>query len=190
MADLVRDLNGDTFELRRTRAAAGGPMLSLREAVDRHASVRGTLDDPGNHDVFVSVLQALDPLRSMAGLTRKEARALVLEALSAGDLELVPHVWRHRPIADVLVENAPSLTELVDDEGEEEVAATHTFGFELVDSLGNPVPSEPYRVELPDGQIVEGRLDARGAALITGITTAGTCTLTFPNRGADEWAAA
>jgi hypothetical protein len=189
MAELVRDRNGETFELGPSGASDANPWRSLREIVDRQVSVQGIFDDPGNHEAFVRVLQALDPLRGTADLDFAEARELVREALASGELELERPEWRPELVFDQLSEPAASLTELVDDD-EEEVAATHTFEFELVDSASNPVPNEPYRVELPDGQVVEGRLDARGAAMITGITTAGNCTLSFPNRADDEWAVA
>lgn len=190
MSELVRDTNGETFELRPVRAGSGVSALSLRDMVNRHSAVQGALDDPGNHDAFVRVLNEIDPLRSSITLSPEEARAMVLEALSSGELELVRHVWRHRPIADVLTAPPESLTDLAEEAGEEVVAATHTFEFELVDGSNNPVPSEPYRVELPDGQVVEGRLNGAGVAMITGIASAGNCTLSFPNRSLDEWAVA
>jgi hypothetical protein len=49
------------------------------------------------------------------------------------------------------------------------------------------VAGEPFRVELPGGQIREGRLDARGVALLTGIVDAGTCLVNFPRWDKDCW---
>lgn len=190
MGRTVRDRNGETFELRPTTAGGRRSRPSLRELVDRQVSVDGVLDDRGNHDAFVEVLRELDPLRAATDLDFDEARALVREALASRELELRRPTWRPALVCDPIASPADSLVELIVDDDEEEVAATYTFEFELVDSRSNPVPNEPYRVELPDGQVVEGRLNARGAALITGITTPGNCTLSFPNRTEDEWAAA
>ena len=49
----------------------------------------------------------------------------------------------------------------------------------LVTSDKHPVPNEPYRVTLPDGEVVSGRLDVRGRARIEGIP-AGECRVVFP----------
>jgi type VI secretion system secreted protein VgrG len=63
---------------------------------------------------------------------------------------------------------------------------THWIGIELVDELGKHVPYEDYRVTLPDSTIVEGTLDQKGRAEITGIDP-GTCKVTFPNRDKEAW---
>ncbi len=60
---------------------------------------------------------------------------------------------------------------------------------ELVDSLGTPVPNEPYELVLAGGRTVRGRLDARGQARLDGIDP-GECKLTFPEIDGREWAAA
>ena len=59
---------------------------------------------------------------------------------------------------------------------------------ELVDAAGRPVPDEAYRVELPDGGIREGRLDAAGRAYIGDIKP-GQCRVSFPEIDANEWRA-
>jgi type VI secretion system secreted protein VgrG len=63
---------------------------------------------------------------------------------------------------------------------------THWIAIELVDELGKHVPYEDYRITLPDGTPIEGTLDKRGRAKITGID-AGTCQVTFPNRDKEVW---
>jgi hypothetical protein len=57
---------------------------------------------------------------------------------------------------------------------------------ELVDEEGEPVPSEKYLIELPDGRKKEGMLDSEGHARVDGIDP-GTCKVTFPNRDAKDW---
>jgi len=65
---------------------------------------------------------------------------------------------------------------------------THWIEIKLTDEQGKPVPGEPYRVVLPDGQTaVEGTLDEKGMARVEGIDS-GTCTVTFPNRDKSAWA--
>ncbi|HEY2588575.1 MAG TPA: hypothetical protein VGI81_22730 [Tepidisphaeraceae bacterium] len=66
---------------------------------------------------------------------------------------------------------------------------THWVEIKLVDSQGQPVAGEPYRIELPDGRTATGTLDGKGHARIDGIPQAGTCTVTFPNLDKDGWSA-
>ena len=63
------------------------------------------------------------------------------------------------------------------------------IAIELVDDQDLPVPGEPYRVELPDGSVAEGTLDAKGKAKIEGIP-AGSCKVTFPKMDGRSWAKA
>jgi hypothetical protein len=56
----------------------------------------------------------------------------------------------------------------------------------LVDDEGAPVGGEEYRLTLPDGAVVSGRLDERGFARIDGIE-AGLCDVTFPRIDGREW---
>jgi hypothetical protein len=51
--------------------------------------------------------------------------------------------------------------------------------FKLVDEDGDPVPGEPFEVELPDGSKVRGTTDTSGKAYISGVPK-GTCKVCFP----------
>jgi hypothetical protein len=73
---------------------------------------------------------------------------------------------------------------------ENAIVDTHSVMIELLDVEGNPVPGEPYRIKLPDGSVVTGKLDAQGKAHITGIEQAGTCQVCFYERDAAIWAPA
>src|SRR5512140_2894236 len=57
---------------------------------------------------------------------------------------------------------------------------------ELKDKQGRPVAGEPYRIDLPDGRIVEGVLDALGTSGKQHIDP-GTCRITFPRLDARSW---
>lgn len=58
---------------------------------------------------------------------------------------------------------------------------------ELLDQDNKPVPGEPYRITLPDGQtLAEGTLDEKGFARVDGIDP-GTCKVTFPQRDKRSW---
>ncbi|MEZ4296201.1 MAG: hypothetical protein R3B70_14615 [Polyangiaceae bacterium] len=57
---------------------------------------------------------------------------------------------------------------------------------ELVGMDGGPIPGQLYRIALPDGTAVEGRLDERGRARVLGIDP-GTCSVTFPDLDMEAW---
>jgi type VI secretion system secreted protein VgrG len=49
-----------------------------------------------------------------------------------------------------------------------------------------PMANQRYRIELPDGSIRQGRLDANGKARLEGIDP-GTCKVSFPDLDASSW---
>jgi len=57
---------------------------------------------------------------------------------------------------------------------------------ELLDQEGQPVGSEPYRIELPDGSVSEGSTDDLGRARVDGIDP-GNCKITFPSLDQSSW---
>jgi hypothetical protein len=57
---------------------------------------------------------------------------------------------------------------------------------QLVDEQDRPVPSEQYSIELPDGSVRNGSLDANGLARLDGLQP-GTCKVTFPRLDGREW---
>jgi hypothetical protein len=57
---------------------------------------------------------------------------------------------------------------------------------ELKDNEGNPVPGEAYRIELPDGRVMEGNLDQMGTAGVN-LIDPGNCKITFTNLHAKSW---
>lgn len=59
----------------------------------------------------------------------------------------------------------------------------------LVDSAEQPVPHEPYEVELPDGRVITGQLDADGFARVDGVR-AGQCVVRFPDCAREDVEAA
>lgn len=58
---------------------------------------------------------------------------------------------------------------------------------EMVGEDDKPIPGEPYRITLPDGETVaEGTLDEKGFARLEGIEP-GSCKITFPNLDKEAW---
>lgn len=85
-------------------------------------------------------------------------------------------------------EATTSEEEQVASEGnEEESEETHWVGIELKDDEGNPVPGEAYKVKLPDGTLLSGRLDKDGKAKVEGLPEGGDCDISFPRIHGDEW---
>ena len=72
-------------------------------------------------------------------------------------------------------------------ETEEEKKKKHTFvAIELLDVDGQPIPGEPYKIELPDGSVTQGTLDEKGFAQVDGIDP-GNCKVTFPRLDHRAW---
>lgn len=57
---------------------------------------------------------------------------------------------------------------------------------EVKDEEGIPRAFEPYEIELPDGSVLKGKLDASGQARIEGIDP-GSSKVSFPGIHADDW---
>jgi hypothetical protein len=49
-----------------------------------------------------------------------------------------------------------------------------------------PIPFKRYRIEVPDGSVRQGMLDANGAAALAGLDP-GTCKVSFPDFDARAW---
>ncbi|MEZ4338264.1 MAG: hypothetical protein R3B82_16710 [Sandaracinaceae bacterium] len=123
--------------------------------------------DPTLRSPFVAgVLRAarLDAdTRQRGGLdARRERRSLEDERLGGA--------WARRPGGPAPEEPRPELDE----------TPLTWIGIELVAEDGTPVAGERYRVEMEDGSLRTGRLDARGRAELRGVR-AGTCRVSFPN---------
>jgi len=189
VAEIVYDGSGSAFEVRSGGASVSGRYRTLRGAMDHARSVSSILDDANNDEALARALTILGACTAAeaASMSHEEVRALASEALSSGALALVPYTPPRRPVATVLEKASPRLAELAPNEPE--VRPTHTLELHLVDAHGEPVAGEAYRVELPDGRVVEGRLDARGIALLTGIAEKGTCRVNFPRWDKDAWKA-
>jgi hypothetical protein len=65
-------------------------------------------------------------------------------------------------------------------------AALTWIEIKLIGEDDKPIPGEAYRVELVDGSVREGRLDAEGFVRIDQIDP-GTCTVTFPALDEEAW---
>ncbi|MCB2181922.1 MAG: hypothetical protein KQH63_07845 [Desulfobulbaceae bacterium] len=63
---------------------------------------------------------------------------------------------------------------------------THWLAIELKDPDGNAVPNETYKVKLPDGKIITGRLDKEGKAKVERLPEGGECEVTFPRIHEEE----
>ena len=72
------------------------------------------------------------------------------------------------------------------EEDEEEAEEKTWIEIEMVDEEDEPVPSEKYKVTLPDDTVAEGTLDGNGFARIEGVEP-GTCKVTFPKLDAEAW---
>lgn len=165
-----------------------GPFTSLRDALAQARGADGILRDPENRDAMARALAQVGECTTaeVQSLRHEEIRQRMERALAMGRLSLVPHVRTLRPVCNVLEAADPLAADLVES-NEAEVTATHTLEITLVDDEGEPVGGERYRVEQPDGEVIEGHLDANGRALLTGIEGSGNCLVSFPRWDEGAW---
>lgn len=136
-------------------------------------------------------LDTREALRFVAGLAAHEARLLarrygedplaqVADRIAKGRVE----VW--------LVELAPATGERKERPDRPPLPPVDTYSvvIELVDANDEPVPFEPYRIKLPDGQIQQRKLDQYGRDRVTGIREPGQCMVCFHRRDASVWSRA
>ena len=71
-------------------------------------------------------------------------------------------------------------------EPDEVIGKPDAPGVELIGEDDGPIPSEAYRIELPDGTVRTGRLDSQGRARVHGIDP-GNCVVTFPELDEAAW---
>jgi hypothetical protein len=64
----------------------------------------------------------------------------------------------------------------------------HYVEIELLGEDDRPVPGEEYRIALPDGRIVTGRLNVLGKAYVPDIADPGSCQISFPALDREAWA--
>jgi hypothetical protein len=57
---------------------------------------------------------------------------------------------------------------------------------ELIGMDDKPIPGEKYRITLPNGSFVEGKLDDQGCARVEGFRR-GACQITFPDLDGEAW---
>ena len=68
----------------------------------------------------------------------------------------------------------------------EEESESHWIGIELKDEEGNPIPGAVYKVRLPDGKMMRGRLDDNGKVKLENIPEGGTAEVKFPQIHEDD----
>ena len=73
-----------------------------------------------------------------------------------------------------------------DSTGEDAKKKTVWIEIELVDEANQAIPDQAYELRLPDGEIRNGRLDAKGCARVNGIES-GTCEICFPKLDGAAW---
>jgi translation initiation factor IF-1 len=91
------------------------------------------------------------------------------------------------PAAGTLAERMHLAEEMVSPDSALGPAKEKTWiELELIGENGLGIPSERFRIELPDGTVRDGRLDERGRARIEDINP-GTCIVTFPALDEEAW---
>lgn len=72
-------------------------------------------------------------------------------------------------------------------EQDPEPTPLHYVEIELLGPDDEPMVGEAYKLKLPDGRTLSGRLDSRGRAIVEDIAKPGSCEVSFPNIDAGAW---
>lgn len=148
---------------------------------------------------------SLDPVRSMSLIRRASLAAGAMSVMRRALLGVRPGlVLGHRSDDEVVeelcrlvasrwvrvfVEAKPRLF-TTGDEGESEAAPAaspaparelHWVSFQLLLDDDTPLSNEPFRAELCDGRVIEGRLDGAGRVRFHDLASAGDNKIEFPN---------
>jgi hypothetical protein len=132
-------------------------------------------DDDGNVRALRDALAWHDPLGAAAGYTDDEVAERVAVLLGERALFLDHETL---DVSGMGGGEDPGDIDPVDPVAP--VETKHWIEVELKDPAGDPVRFARYRIELPDGSVAEGALDAAGAARVAGLDAAGTCKISFP----------
>lgn len=159
------------------------------ERLDRRAAaalLRGSLPDGDPRALRRLLGQAL-PASAVDQLDDAAVLDQVAARIEAGELlafrrRRAPGVWTQRVVIEPEPEPMHENTVPLVEQNEEE----HWLQIKLVDDEGQPVPGERYRVKLPDGRVIEGRLDEHGMARVDGIDDPGSAIVTFPEAEGEE----
>ena len=127
------------------------------------------------------------PLVSLQGTIAREALYQLEE--SATHLSILGNESLWSAIAERLVDWVPVAVQAAPPEPWEPEQFTSWVAFEVVDEDGQPLAQERYRVELADGTVHEGQLDATGQLLLDEIVATGPCTISFPDIDGGDWLA-
>ena len=155
------------------------PAIEAAWAIETLSPTTPGRDALVRHDLAMA-LEAADGSTGRASeLPLDELRAAVADAIRAGTLVAFRttrpmRVQRHLKLEPLGPSESPtSWVEIV-----------------LVDDDKEPLAGERYRLETPDGRVIEGTTNASGKAREEGLPPGGTCKISFPDLEPSSWKAA
>lgn len=148
----------------------------------RRSDAREALDSVASSGAGMAQLRSVLALESSAAAVAWLSDAEVLDALAARVAEGRLALVGHKPALKV----PPVKREPPPPPPEAPPRETSWLEIELKDEEGAPVAFARYRVDLPDGRIMEGDLDAEGRARVEGVEP-GTGKVSFPDLDSPDW---
>lgn len=116
--------------------------------------------------------------RLLSGEARIASLPVTTLALGSKHATTEPGMSEAVPVAPTMVAQEATFRQAAEDKKD-------WIEIYLVDDLGQPVIGAKYRIELPDGEKVEGLLDGNGRARHANIQS-GDCVVIFPDYGTAE----
>jgi hypothetical protein len=146
------------------------------------------LSDPGSRPVMLELYEAiggrapLDLKNANLSELQRSVKPRLQQAFQSRELVgvLIPRTFMTQAPMEAAEEAAQATARAARAAPSPAPRQTTWIGIQLLDERGRPMAKEHYRIELPDGSIIDGTLDPQGCARHDGIDP-GTCFVTFPD---------
>lgn len=173
-------------------AEAAGERIDLREAWQAQQFTRRYFRDADHLHRVRGLLKAQMPLAHRLD----DEAVLQLLARHFQNANLHARLYRHRPApapprpAEVVPWGSAAADEVpvrVKSPPVAPVEERYWIEIELVDEDGQPIAGEPYTLKTPEGELIQGQLDASGRARIERLTASGECLVSFTALDGEAW---
>lgn len=173
-------------------AESAGERIDLREAWQAQQFTRRYFRDADNLHRVRALLKAQMPL--VHRLDDEAVLQLLARHFENANLQARLYRYRPAPVSPRPVDAVPWGNTAADEVAVRvkgppvtPVEVRYWIEIELVDEAGQPIAGEPYTLKTPEGELIQGQLDASGRARVETLTASGECLVSFPALDGAAW---